>query len=176
MRLDLDPEQERAMRAPESRVLVLSGAGSGKTRLLTARVGWLREEQGVSGGDIACITFSKPAAEEMTYRLVGDSGFYPDEKTGPQGMWIGTIHALGLKILGSVFRGRSVADGAMSQRLMQRSLKELGAGKEHKPGEVLKRLATAKSSFVDWPPDIAVYCARYQALLQEFRMFDFTDL
>jgi len=176
MKLSLDPEQEQAMRAPEPRVLVLSGAGSGKTRLLTARAQWLREEQHVPGNQIACITFSKAAAEEMAARLVGDSGFYPDEKTGPQGMWIGTIHALGLRILGSVFRGRSVADKQMSTRLMTRVLRELKAPRELKPGETLKRCETAKSAFVPWPGDIAVYCERYQAMLTEHRMFDFTDL
>src|SRR5262245_8530344 len=148
MTLTLDPEQERAMRAPETRVLVLSGAGSGKTRLLTARVQWLREDCNVPGNQIACITFSKAAAEEMALRLVGDSGFYPDEKTGPGGMWVGTIHALGLRILGSVFRGRSVADKQMSTRLMTRALKELKAPKELRTGEMLKRLEAAKSSFL----------------------------
>ena len=176
MRIDLDPEQDRAARAPEGRVLVLSGAGSGKTRLLTARVCWLRDDCNVPGARIACLTFSKSAAEEMAYRLVGDSGFFPDEKVGPGGMYLGTIHALGLKILGSVFRGRTVADGPMSLRLMQRALKELKAGKDHKAGDVLKRLAAAKSSFAPWPPDIAAFCEKYQSFLREFRMFDFTDL
>jgi DNA helicase-2/ATP-dependent DNA helicase PcrA len=176
MRPELDAEQERAMRAPETRVLVLSGAGSGKTRLLTARVGWLRDEQGVPGPAIACITFSKAAAEEMSYRLVGDTGFFPDEKVGPRGMWIGTIHSLGYRILGSVFRGRTVADKMMSHRLMVRTLKELRGPRDLKPADVLKRLEAAKSSFVPWPADIAVFCEKYQALLREFRMFDFTDL
>jgi len=176
MTLSLDPEQERAMRAPETRVLVLSGAGSGKTRLLTARAQYLREELHVPGNQIACITFSKGAAEEMAARLVGDSGFYPDEASGPQGMWIGTIHALGLRILGSVFRGRTVADKLVSTRFMSRILKELKAPKELKPGEVLKRLERAKSAFTPWPSDIAVYCERYQDELAQHRMWDFTDL
>jgi DNA helicase-2/ATP-dependent DNA helicase PcrA len=176
MKLPLDPEQERAMRAPESRVLVLSGAGSGKTRLLTARAQWLREEQHVPGNAIACITFSKNAAEEMASRLVGDSGFYPDEKTGPQGMWIGTIHALGLRILSSVFRGRTVADKQVSTRFLTRILRELKAPKDLKPGETLKRLERTKAAFQPWPRDIAIYCERYQAELAQHRMWDFTDL
>ncbi|NLB50833.1 MAG: UvrD-helicase domain-containing protein, partial [Clostridiaceae bacterium] len=89
----LNPEQERAVLTTEGPLLILAGAGSGKTRVVTRRVAWLIQEKGVHPGRILAITFTNKAADEMRERVI--------QLIGPQsrGSWIGTFHAMMLRIL-----------------------------------------------------------------------------
>lgn len=89
---DLNPEQREAVLAPEDRVLVLAGAGSGKTRTLVERVGYLME-QGASGYEIVCVTFTRAAAAEMRERLEARIGREANKVT------VSTFHGLGLGLL-----------------------------------------------------------------------------
>jgi DNA helicase-2/ATP-dependent DNA helicase PcrA len=83
----LNPEQRQAVILPPEHALILAGAGSGKTRVLTTRIAWLLQ-QGVSPGEILSVTFTNKAAKEMVTRL---NVLLP---INVHGMWIGTFHGL----------------------------------------------------------------------------------
>jgi DNA helicase-2/ATP-dependent DNA helicase PcrA len=89
----LNPEQREAAAHFEGPLLVLAGAGSGKTRVLTSRIAWLIEEQGVDPGSILALTFTNKAAGQMRERVRAQLG------REPTGMWMGTFHAIGVRIL-----------------------------------------------------------------------------
>jgi DNA helicase-2/ATP-dependent DNA helicase PcrA len=84
----LNPEQLAAVTAPDEHALILAGAGSGKTRVLTTRIAWLVKSGRVSPGGVLAVTFTNKAAREMFTRL---SAMLP---VNPRGMWIGTFHGL----------------------------------------------------------------------------------
>ena len=90
---NLNPKQLEAVTAPEESVLILAGAGSGKTRVLTTRVAWLLEEHLATTSEILAVTFTNKAAKEMVTRL--ESMLPYDLKR----MWIGTFHGLCNRIL-----------------------------------------------------------------------------
>ena len=84
----LNPEQRAAVTLPAVHALILAGAGSGKTRVLTTRIAWLLQTGLVSPGGILAVTFTNKAAKEMLTRL---SSMLP---LNVRGMWIGTFHGL----------------------------------------------------------------------------------
>ena len=84
----LNDEQRKAVTLPDEHALILAGAGSGKTRVLTTRIAWLLAQQRVSAGGIMAVTFTNKAAREMSARL---SAMLP---INVRGMWIGTFHGL----------------------------------------------------------------------------------
>ena len=90
----LNPEQRQAVEATDGPVLVLAGAGTGKTRVLTTRIAHIIAMQKARPNEILAVTFTNKAAREMKHRvaaLVGDVA---------EGMpWLGTFHAIGTKIL-----------------------------------------------------------------------------
>src|SRR5665647_459830 len=85
---NLNPEQLAAVTLPATHALILAGAGSGKTRVLTTRIAWLLQTGQVSPGGILAVTFTNKAAKEMLLRL---SAMLP---VNVRGMWIGTFHGL----------------------------------------------------------------------------------
>ena len=85
---NLNPEQLAAVTLPDTHALILAGAGSGKTRVLTTRIAWLLQTGQVSPGGILAVTFTNKAAKEMLVRL---SAMLP---VNVRGMWIGTFHGL----------------------------------------------------------------------------------
>ncbi len=85
---NLNPEQLAAVTLPATHALILAGAGSGKTRVLTTRIAWLLQTGQVSPGGILAVTFTNKAAKEMMVRL---SSMLP---VNVRGMWIGTFHGL----------------------------------------------------------------------------------
>jgi DNA helicase-2/ATP-dependent DNA helicase PcrA len=85
---NLNPEQLAAVTLPAGNALILAGAGSGKTRVLTTRIAWLMQTGQVSPGGILAVTFTNKAAKEMMTRL---TSMLP---VNVRGMWIGTFHGL----------------------------------------------------------------------------------
>src|SRR5438046_680183 len=88
---DLNPEQQKAVLATEGPIIILAGAGSGKTRVLTYRVLYLIDEKRIEPESILMITFTNKAANEMKERMAGyHKGPLP---------WIATFHSMCAKIL-----------------------------------------------------------------------------
>ncbi|MCL1886351.1 MAG: UvrD-helicase domain-containing protein [Betaproteobacteria bacterium] len=95
---NLNPEQMAAVTLPAQSALILAGAGSGKTRVLTTRIAWLLKTGQVSTLGILAVTFTNKAAREMTARL---SAMIP---VNTRGMWIGTFHGLCNRLLRAHYR------------------------------------------------------------------------
>jgi ATP-dependent DNA helicase UvrD/PcrA len=89
----LNPEQLAAVTLPDEHALILAGAGSGKTRVLTTRIAWLVKSGRVAPAQILAVTFTNKAAREMLTRV---TAMLPID---PRGMWIGTFHGLANRML-----------------------------------------------------------------------------
>ena len=89
----LNDTQREAVTAIEKSLLVLAGAGSGKTRVLVHRVAWLLQAEGISPGAILAVTFTNKAAKEMRNRIESLL------KISTRGMWVGTFHGLAHRLL-----------------------------------------------------------------------------
>ena len=90
---NLNPEQYAAVTLPNGHALILAGAGSGKTRVLTTRIAWLLQTGQITPGGVMAVTFTNKAAKEMMTRL---SAMLP---VNVRGMWIGTFHGLCNRLL-----------------------------------------------------------------------------
>ena len=90
---NLNPEQYAAVTLPRGHALILAGAGSGKTRVLTTRIAWLLQTGQITPGGVMAVTFTNKAAKEMMTRL---SAMLP---VNVRGMWIGTFHGLCNRLL-----------------------------------------------------------------------------
>ncbi len=122
---NLNEGQRQAVAAPPGPLLVLAGAGSGKTRVLTHRIAWLVQTQGISPQAILAVTFTNKAAHEMRGRIEAMLGF------PVSGMWIGTFHGLSHRLLRAHFREAAlpqsfqILDSDDQYRLIRRVLKNL---------------------------------------------------
>ena len=129
----LNPRQQEAVTAPEGSALVLAGAGSGKTRVLTHRVAWLVQAQGVSALSVMAVTFTNKAAAEMRGRIEGLLGF------PVRGMWMGTFHGLSHRLLRAHYREAGlpeafqILDSEDQLRLVRRLLRQLGLDEAYYP-------------------------------------------
>lgn len=85
---DLNEKQSEAVKLQNESALILAGAGSGKTKVLTSRISWLIHNQIVSPNGILAVTFTNKAANEMLSRISSQLGM------NPRGMWVGTFHGL----------------------------------------------------------------------------------
>ena len=184
----LNPEQREAAEHFEGPILVLAGAGSGKTRVLTTRIAHLINEYGVDPSAIFAVTFTNKAAGEMRERVRRVLGHEP------AGMWIGTFHSIGARLLrrhaatlgwSSAF---SIFDADQAQRETKRVMEVANIPvKRWNPKAVHAAISAAKNQLVlpdeyvrlaaDPFSDIVarVYPA-YQKSLREQNAFDFDDL
>ena len=122
----LNEAQRQAVTAPLAPTLVLAGAGSGKTRVLTHRVAWLVQVEGVSPHGILAVTFTNKAAGEMRARIEAQLGL----PSAP--LWIGTFHGIAHRLLRMHWReaglpqGFQILDAEDQQRLVKRLIRGLG--------------------------------------------------
>ncbi len=135
---DLNDAQRQAVSAPPGPLLVLAGAGSGKTRVLTHRVAWLAQAMHVSPLSMMAVTFTNKAANEMRGRIEQMLGF----PIG--GMWIGTFHGLSHRLLRIHWREAGlpqafqILDSEDQLRIIRRLLKNLGLDEEYWPPKKLQ--------------------------------------
>ena len=121
----LNQAQREAVAAPPCNLLVLAGAGSGKTRVLVHRIAWLIHTEQISPHSILSVTFTNKAAREMRGRIEEMLGL------NPQGMWIGTFHGLAHRLLRSHWQDAGlqenfqILDSDDQLRLIKRLMKEM---------------------------------------------------
>lgn len=183
----LNPQQLAAVTAPDGPVLVLAGAGSGKTRVIVERLAWLIEERAVDPRHLLAVTFTNKAASEMQARLAQRLNV---EKVP---LWVGTFHSFGLYILRREIErlGRSssftVFDDADQLSLMKRLIKELpGRYEPVLPRDALSWMSSLKQGANEPSPDVGagsgaeeayrVLWTQYHAALLRARALDFDDL
>ena len=127
---NLNPEQLAAVTLPPEPALILAGAGSGKTRVLTTRIAWLLHTGQVSPGGVLAVTFTNKAAKEMLARL---SAMLP---VNVRGMWIGTFHGLCNRFLRAHWKlaglpqGFQILDVQDSQSAIKRVIKAMNLDEE----------------------------------------------
>ncbi len=142
---NLNPPQQQAVTLGHESALVLAGAGSGKTRVLTTRIAYLIQTGQVSPAGILAVTFTNKAAKEMLTRL---SAMMP---INTRGMWIGTFHGLCNRMLRAHYRDArlpqtfQILDSADQQSAVKRLLKSLNVDEEkYKPRELCWFINSAK--------------------------------
>ncbi|AOU99101.1 DNA helicase II [Acidihalobacter yilgarnensis] len=129
----LNDAQREAVSAPSGPVLVLAGAGSGKTRVLTHRIAWLIRVESISPYSLLAVTFTNKAAHEMRGRIEALMG------VPAGGMWIGTFHGLAHRLLRAHWReaglpqGFQILDNEDQLRLVKRVLRGLNLDEAHWP-------------------------------------------
>jgi DNA helicase-2/ATP-dependent DNA helicase PcrA len=185
----LNPPQWEAVQHGDGPLLILAGAGSGKTRVITYRIAYLIRERGVPAEHILAVTFTNEAAEEMrqrVHRLLGASGVP---------VWVSTFHAACAFILR---REAAIArlsphfviyDTTDQLTLIRQCVQELHIDPElYPPQQILRRISTLKNDLID--PDtfareagdfgldekVASVYPRYQHHLREHAAVDFDDL
>jgi DNA helicase II / ATP-dependent DNA helicase PcrA len=185
----LNPQQRAAVTHAGGPLLIVAGAGSGKTRVLTHRIAYLLAERGVAPGEILAITFTNKAAGEMAARvaaLVGDRR--------ARAMWVMTFHSACVRILRreaarfgypSTF---SIYDSADSQRLMALVCRELELdARQYPPKSMAAQVSNLKNELVDYESfasaargarekALAEAYAEYQRRLVAAGAMDFDDL
>ena len=184
----LNPQQRAAVAHEGSPLLIVAGAGSGKTRVLTRRIAYLLAERQVSPWEILAITFTNKAAGEMASRV--------NELTGlnSRALWVMTFHSACVRILrreASRFgypSSFSIYDQADSQRLMTLVCRELDLdAKNHPPKAMLAQVSNLKNELVDYETfaaraegyrekALAQAYAEYQRRLAASGAMDFDDL
>ena len=145
----LNDSQRKAVEATEGPVMVIAGAGSGKTRVLTYRIAHLINK-GVDPFNILALTFTNKAAQEMKERIGKIVGF-----SEARNIWMGTFHSVFARILRSEAEkigypsNFTIYDTQDSKNLIKTILKEIGLDeKVYKPGLVLNRISAAKNNLL----------------------------
>ncbi|NTV05031.1 MAG: UvrD-helicase domain-containing protein [Chlorobiaceae bacterium] len=147
---DLNEVQRNAVISTTGPVMVLAGAGSGKTRVITYRIAYLIRNEGVSPRNILALTFTNKAAGEMRHRV--DSLLHNGSSSG---LWIGTFHSVFSRLLRNYIdligfdKNFSIFDSDDSKSLIRQSMAELNISVESVPVNTIQGLISrAKNSFI----------------------------
>ncbi|UWY25564.1 DNA helicase PcrA [Lacticaseibacillus paracasei] len=186
----MNDKQSEAVLATEGPVLIMAGAGSGKTRVLTHRIAYLVEEKHVNPWNILAITFTNKAAREMRERVgkLVDAEIVRD-------IWVSTFHALCVRILRRDIdklgynRAFTIADPAEQLTLVKHILADFNLDpKRYDPKSILGAISSAKNELVDpqtyaneqanspFTKVVAQVYAEYQKRLRSDQALDFDDL
>ncbi|MBO8169171.1 MAG: DNA helicase PcrA [Thermoanaerobacteraceae bacterium] len=184
----LNEQQKEAVTTVDGPMLVIAGAGSGKTRVITHRIAYLVEEKGVDPANILAITFTNKAADEMKERLE-QLLQYP-----VSGMWVSTFHSACVRILRMEAdnlpydRNFVIYDTTDQKSLIKSCIAELGlSDKKFDPRVVMSRISNAKNELLTpdkyrqrtadlYDEQIARIYALYQEKLYKYNAMDFDDL
>ena len=185
----LNPPQKEAVVQTEGPVLILAGAGSGKTRVLTHRIAYLMDEKGVNPWNILAITFTNKAAQEMRERVDKLVGF------GSESIWVSTFHSACVRILRRHIDNLgydtnfTIYDTDDQKSLMKDVCRKLNIDtKVYKERSLLAQISHAKDELMT-PDDMELKAAgdynmkkvasvyrEYQAALRKNNALDFDDL
>ncbi len=182
---DLNPTQQEAVQHLEGPLLILAGAGSGKTRVITRRVAYLLQ-QGIAPGSILAITFTNQAAGEMRHRI---------EALVPQtSVWISTFHSMGARLLRlygdrlSLSRNFTILDQTDRARLMKLALEDAGLDESrYKPETLSQAISKAKNQLLSpekygaragdfFTQTVGKIYPIYEKRLRDANALDFDDL
>jgi DNA helicase-2/ATP-dependent DNA helicase PcrA len=182
----LNPEQRAAVTLPAEPALILAGAGSGKTRVLTTRIAWLLQSGLASPHSVLAVTFTNKAAKEMIARL---SAMLP---INSRGMWIGTFHGLCNRLLRAHYRDAGlpqlfqILDSADQLTSIKRLLKSLNVDDEKYPPRELQHFinaqkeqglrAAAVEAWDDYAKKRVGFYEAYETQCQREGVVDFAEL
>ena len=182
----LNPAQREAITAPATPLLILAGAGSGKTRVLVHRIAWLTQVMGVPPWGVLAVTFTNKAAREMRQRC---DALMPDST---RGMWIGTFHGIAHRLLRLHWQEASlpetfqVLDSDDQLRLVKRVIAdlELDDGR-YPPRQAVwfinaqkdegRRAASIQGGHAASDPFLRIYRA-YEEVCQRAGLVDFAEI
>ena len=187
----MNAEQERAVKTTEGPLLIMAGAGSGKTRVLTHRIAYLIVEKEVNPRNILAITFTNKAAREMRERIDGLLGPGTGER-----MWVSTFHSMCVRILRrnidqlGYAKSFSILDTADQLTAIKNVLKELNLDpKQYEPRAMLHVISDAKNECISdqqyraqinsqnpYERTIADVYEAYEKKLRQNQSLDFDDL
>lgn len=177
MKEGLNPEQARALDVVSGPLLILAGAGSGKTKTLTHRIAHLIANEGIWPNEILAVTFTNKAAKEMRERLStlldqpNTRGFMP---------WMGTFHGICVRILRAdgaaigIQQNFVIYDEDDRQGLIKQAMKELSISSDQiKPRSVSAAISSAKNELID--PEAYIASAKYpnqQAIGRVYELYE----
>ena len=184
----LNPQQKEAVLCTDGPLLIIAGAGSGKTRVLTHRIAYMIKEKGIAPSGILAVTFTNKAADEMKKRIKRLAGL------AARDLWAGTFHSICGRILrrdiDKIGREKNFVIFGQDEQLslMKQAIKELDFDdKRYKPAAMLDSVSKAKNemkgpaqyaeSAMDiWGEKAAQCYALYQKKLFENNALDFDDM
>ncbi|MFJ7952001.1 DNA helicase PcrA [Lysinibacillus sp. NPDC096418] len=187
----MNPEQEKAVKTTEGPLLIMAGAGSGKTRVLTHRIAYLVVEKEVYPSKILAITFTNKAAREMRERIDGILG----NGTGDS-MWVSTFHSMCVRILRrnidqiGMSRNFSILDSTDQLSVVKNVLKDENIDpKRFEPRAILNAISSAKNECITadefaanmnennpYEKTVALVYKGYEKRLRRNQSLDFDDL
>ena len=191
---NLNDAQIAGVQAVEGPVMIIAGAGSGKTRVLTCRVAWLMAQHRVNPFNILALTFTNKAAKEMQERIRNMIG------NDARNVWMGTFHSIFAKILRfeadhlGYTKSFTIYDTDECKSLIRNIIKEMNLDPDvYKPASVLNRISTAKNNLYsyeqylasgtfqaqdneDKKPLVGELYKAYQKRLKRYDAMDFDDL
>ena len=187
----MNPEQARAVKKTEGPLLIMAGAGSGKTRVLTHRIAYLVVEKSVYPSNILAITFTNKAAREMRERIDDLLGSGTGER-----MWVSTFHSMCVRILRrnidqiGYSKSFTILDSGDQLTVIKNVLKQLNLDpKQHPPRTMLGSISNAKNECIDekmyraqmnpmnpYEKTIADVYDGYAKRLRQNQSLDFDDL
>jgi DNA helicase II / ATP-dependent DNA helicase PcrA len=168
---NLNAEQLAAVILPETHALILAGAGSGKTRVLTTRIAWLLQNGYVSPGGLMAVTFTNKAAKEMMLRL---GAMLP---VNVRGMWIGTFHGLCNRFLRAHYKiaglpqAFQILDTQDQLSAIKRLCKQFSIDEERYPPKQVMYFISGAKEEGERPKDIVVRDAETRQKVELYELY-----